>query len=117
MKGAGILAFLPEAAIPVLVVVAALALIVGARRLAGALFVMVLGMVLLPPFIAPILNQLPWWALALLVVFVALAIFREVAALFLGKGGADAMTGHLAADFVKALLFFPRIVFRWIFGR
>ena len=115
MKGITLASFLPEEFIPLLLIGAGLAMILGARKLAGALFMLVLVSVLLPPFLEPILERVPLWALLLIGVFIVLAVLREIAALFLGREAAATMVGTLAADFVKLLLFFPRLVGRWMF--
>ena len=109
-----LLLFFPQELDLLLIVGAALCLVVGLRKLAGLLFMAGILMTFVPPFLAPILEALPWWVLVLGSGLFLLGIFREISSLLLGRRAASHMIGILAADFVKVLIFFPAAVLRWV---
>jgi len=102
----------PVEALSLVLVVAGILFMVGMKRLGSALIVFVLADAFLLPFAEPLIELLPAWLTVLIVVLFALGIFREIVALLIGKDAAATMVGSLAADFVKLLIFFPRIVGR-----
>ncbi len=75
---------------------------------------------ILAPFVESLVGSLPSWISLLILVAVGIAIFRGIAALFLGQLAAAHMVGILAADVVRfffRLLFFPFWILRWAFRR
>lgn len=106
--------FFPQELIVLLIVGAALCLILGLRKVAGSLFMAGILMTIVPPFLEPLLSSLPWWVLVLGAGFFLLAMFRQISSLLLGRSAANHMVGVLAADLVKALIFFPATVLRWV---
>jgi len=113
---------LPDEAMPLVIVGIGLALIVGLVR--GRTGLGLLGMVVLVllagPFIDALLDTLPGWVILLLVLFVALALFRGVLSLLLGERAAGHAIGILAADVIRlcfGLLFLPFRILWWAFRR
>ncbi len=103
--------FPPELTI-FLIIGGGLCLIFGLRKVAGSLFMAGILMAIVPPFVGPIVNLLPWWVLLLVTGFFFLAIFRGIASLIIGHSAANHMIGILAADVVRAMLLFPIAVIR-----
>ena len=110
--------FLPDEALPLIIVGVGLALILGFGR--GVLGI--LGLLLLIPIVAPfveaLLGELPLWVSLLILAIVGLAIFRGLAGLLIGARAADHMMGILAADVVRLVvlfLFFPFRLAGWVF--
>lgn len=116
MKGITPISFLPEEFIPVLLVSAGLAMILGARKIAGALILFVIISALLPTILAPILDVLPLWAVLVLGLVILLAISHEIMALFLGRKKATELLGNIIVGFVRGVLFFPFRVMRMLFS-
>jgi hypothetical protein len=109
-------AFLPDEALPLVIVATGLLMILGFRR-AG---LSVLGTALLLPVIAPfveaLFGELPPWVSLVVLAFIGLAILRGMAALVIGQRAADTMAGSLAADVVRIvveMLFFPLRAVWW----
>jgi hypothetical protein len=110
--------FLPDEALPLLIVGIGLAIILGLLRGRAALGLLVLLLLapVLGAVVEPLLAQLPPWVTVLLLAFVGLAILRRLAALFLGPRAADTMVGALAADVVRLavrLLLLPLLIVGW----
>jgi hypothetical protein len=111
--------FLPDEALPLLIVGVGLALMLG--LISGRAALGLLGLLLLSPLLAPLieelLGELPPWISLIILAFLALALFRGLAALILGQRAADAMAGNLAADLVRLmvrLLFLPLRIGWWV---
>jgi hypothetical protein len=115
MSSISLLAFLPIEFLPLVLIGAGFALILGAKTVAKSLFLLTGVMIILPIILEPLLMLLPEWVLWLLIVFVWLSVFGSISALVLGKGASDAMVGILASDFVKWLLFAPFRAIGWLF--
>lgn len=109
-------AFLPDQFLPLVLIIAGICLVLGLKRLATSLFILVLAMTFLPTLIAPVLDALPWQLLLLVGVLLCLSILGEFTAIFIGRGAANTMVGSLAAGFVRALFFIPRLIVRGISG-
>lgn len=114
--------FLPDAAIPLLMVAVGLALIVGLIRPRAAFGVIltVILLLLAAPFLDLLFEALPWWVLLLLLVWVGLYLLRSLLEVFIGDRAAAEAVGSLAADLIRAgfrLLFLPLRVLRWILRR
>ena len=112
--------FLPDEALPLIIVGLGIALILG--LLTGRAVLGILGLILLLPMLSPFvegaIGALPPWISLLILVIVGLAILRGLAALFIGARAADTMVGTLAADVVRivvACLFLPFRMAGWIF--
>src|SRR5437879_975133 len=109
-----LVAFVPSEIYLVLLVVAGLAVIVGAKRLAGAVVLIVLAGTLLPVVLEPLFNQLAAWPLVLLLALLGFGVLRAIFALLLGKRATDHMVGILAADVIKKVLAAPFPVLRYL---
>ncbi|HLC21856.1 MAG TPA: hypothetical protein VJM10_07095 [Candidatus Methylomirabilis sp.] len=97
---------LPDAALPLIIVGIALAMILGLIR--GRLAFSLLGLLVLLPLLAPImealLGQMPAWVSFVILAFFGLAVIRGLAALIIGQRAADTMVGNLAADLVRLVV-------------
>jgi len=118
--------WLPDEAMALVIVAIGLALIVGLvrGRTAPGLLGMVVLVLLAGPFIDSLLDTLPGWVLLLLLLWVALGLFRWVLSVLLGARAADEAVGSLAADVIRTgfrLLFFllclPFRILWWVFRR
>lgn len=114
-----LLLFLPDEALVFVVIGLGIAMILG--LLTGRAALGILGLILLLPILSPFVEAFmgilpPWIALVILLI-VGLSILRGLAAIFIGRGGADTMVGTLAADVVRiivACLFLPLRAVGWI---
>jgi hypothetical protein len=111
--------FLPDEALPLLIVGVGLALMLG--LISGRAALGLLGLLLLFPLLTPLvealLGELPPWISLVILALIALAILRGLAALLLGARAADTMVGNLAADLVRLvvrLLLLPLRMGRWV---
>jgi hypothetical protein len=114
--------FLPDEALPLLIIGAALALIVGIFRPRAALglIVSVLLLLILAPFVQLLIAALPGWLLLVLLVWTGLLIFHAVIEFFIGERAAAETVGALTADVIRfgfRLLFLPFRVLAWIFRK
>lgn len=96
----------PEAAVLV-IALAGLALVVGARRWARMLFAFGVALVLVPPLLAPIFDALPTWVLLAVLVLLGLGVLRALSSLLIGQRATDHMVGILAADVVRLAVSAP----------
>lgn len=109
---------LPESALPLVIVVAAIGLITGLipRKAAFGLLGTVIAMLVLAPFLSVLLDALPLWLLLTLMAFIALSFCRAIMNAMLGPAATSHMVGILAADVVRLFfrgLFWPlRLLFR-----
>jgi hypothetical protein len=118
--------WLPDEALALVIIGIGLALIIGlirGRAAMGLLGTVVL-VLLAGPFIDALLDTLPGWMLFLLLLFVAVALFRGALSLLLGARAADEAVGNLAADVIRVgfrllflLLFLPFRILWWAFRR
>lgn len=95
--------FLPAELAPLLFVIGALALIVGARRIAIGLIGIAAAVIILPSLLEPVFEMLPLWVLALLFFYVGISLFRAVLEALVGRGAMNNALGILVADFIRAL--------------
>jgi hypothetical protein len=113
-----LLLLIPIEATPLLIVLAGLALIVGARAWAGGLLAFALALVALPALLAPFLEQLPagllWLVILLLGLGLALALFRGLSTSLIGERATSYMLGELAAGFVRACVSMPFRAVWWL---
>ncbi len=102
----GILLFLPDELIILLIVGGGFAMIFGARRLGGSLIVMAIALAVLPGILAPLFDMLPGYLLVVLLLFFLVSTvfsgLRWLSSLIIGGRATDNMVGSLAADVVKA---------------
>lgn len=109
--------FLPEATWPLLITVAGLLMMVGARRLAGRLLGFVLLMTLIIPILQPLFTEflaaLPpgvqQGVMLILPAFLILSVLRLV----LGRGVWEQVMGRLVYD----LLRLPLLILVWLWRR
>lgn len=102
------LPFLPDEIIPVLVIGAGLAIIVGARGLGRQWLTFAAAMIVLPVLLMPLFDALPPLVLGALIVVLILgaaaAAFTGFSSLLIGRKATDHMVGTLAASFVWVVL-------------
>lgn len=111
-----LVALLPQelvnALLPLMLVLAGIALTLRMRRVAGAIVLMVIalivGPVILDAMMAPILEAIPnalfWPLLVLAAVVLGLVALNGVVQMLFGRGTANRMTALLLADGIKALV-------------
>lgn len=111
---------LPDEALLPLLMLAALATILGLHGLGGSLVLLLLVMAFAPmfePFIQALVVALPGWVLVVFLVGLGFALLRACVALVFGKGVSDQMLGTLLADVVRVLILLPfhgfRAIVRW----
>jgi len=102
---------IPEAAYTLIIVVAGLLIMVGLKRTGFSLIGFVLLASLLPPFLDPLLAELPDWVIWVIIAFVALSLLK----LLLGRGIWNNMWGTLLGNLLTALVLgLLRIPFRLV---
>ena len=99
--------FVPPELAALLIAGAGLAMILGARALAGSLFGVAMALVFLPVLLAPLFDALPAWLLIGLLVFFSLGLLRAMSNLLIGKNSTDHMVGILAADAARFAVLAP----------
>lgn len=115
-----IASFLPPETYVILIMLAGIALMLGAKRVAATLGIIVACGIFLPVIIEPFLNLMPLWLLILVGIVAGLAMLRAISEVLIGEHSTDHAVGILAADGVKAVLkalFWPlvwlvRVIFR-----
>ena len=102
--------FLPDEALPLIMMGGGLAYMVGAKKLAISMFVFVAASVILPILLVPLIALIPAWVLWILVIylifllpFMAVSMFGSLVSPAIGKGASREMTGNLAADIVRIM--------------
>jgi len=118
--------WLPDEAMPLVIVGIGLALILGLIRGRAALGLLgAVALILLSgPFMDALLDALPAWFLLLVLLVVAMVLFRGALSLLLGARAADEAVGSLTADVIRAgfrllflLLCLPFRILWWVFRR
>jgi hypothetical protein len=105
--------FIPaEALVLLLVTLGGLALIVGARRLAGVLLGLAVAVAVLPPLIEPLLNEAPVWLLVVLLAWLAIALLRAFLVVFIGGRAADNAIGVFVGALLTGLCWLPILLLR-----
>lgn len=99
--------FLPEWALPWMVVLAITALVVGARGLAGMAAGVVAADLVLAPLLAPWIDALPDWALAPILVVFGLMVLNSALAFLFGREAAGHVTGTLLMRLFDLILLGP----------
>ena len=96
-----------------------IALIVGARRLAGTLITLVLVSAFAPVVVGALLPLIPTPLLLIAGVIVVIRLGFEVLGGIFGRRVTGVAAGHLLADLIKTLVQVPflalRGLYRWIF--
>lgn len=99
-----ILGLLPDGAMVLVIMAIGFALMCGLLRPKRA-FTMLGGLVLmlvLSPFISALVEALPFWLLAILLLLFGLSLLRALSNFVIGPGATDEMVGTLAADVVRS---------------
>ncbi len=107
---------IPEEAYLVIFVASGLLIIIGLKRIAFALMGFVLISILLPPFLEPLLAELPDWVIWAILAFVALALLRAVLGRDVWANMWGTFLGNLLTDLVMGLIRLPVRIIRWLFG-
>jgi hypothetical protein len=104
---------LPDSMLSLVIVIAGLGLMTGLlpRAAAFGLVGSVIAYVILTPFVPVLLDALPGWLTALLLLIMALSFLRAVLDALIGRRAAAHTVGILAADVIR---FFFRLLF-WPF--
>jgi hypothetical protein len=114
-----LLALLPSDYAVLLFMMAGLALIVQAKRLAAGLALAGFAVIVLPAVFAPLIAMLPGWLRLLIAIGVGLSITRALLRVAIGRAASDHVAGTFAADAIRFCLLLPfRLVgglFRAIF--
>jgi len=97
-----LLFLIPEEAWIGALIVAAIMMIIGFRRVALKLVGAIIMMGLLSPFIDFFVQQLPSWLLPILFLMFILLMMRRM----LGQGIADRLIAHLLYDLIRAPFLF-----------
>lgn len=99
----GLLWWLPDEALPLVIALVGLALMLGLIRIRTALTALltVLLLVALTPLLDAFLAMLPGWLLLVLVLLAGLSLLRGVLELTLGRQAAAGALGNLAADAIR----------------
>lgn len=106
--------FVPPEMAALLIAGSGMAMIFGARALAGSLFAFAIALVFLPVLLAPLFDALPAWLLIGLLIFFGLGLIRAMANILIGKNSTDHMVGILAADTVRFAFIAPFRLIAWI---
>jgi len=96
-----IASFLPPETFVLLIMLAGFAIMLGFKRVAAMLGIVVACGIFLPVIIEPLLDMMPLWLLILVGIYTGLAMLRFISELLLGKNSTDHAVGILAADTVK----------------
>jgi|GEM_PF-1828471 len=115
-----ILAFVPDEALALFIVLIGLALITGiinARRAFGLIGGIILLLVL-TPFLGALVDALPGWLFLGLVFVLGMSLLRAVSNFVIGRGATNEMVGILAADLIRfgfrTILFLLALPFRML---
>ena len=109
--------FLPEWALPWVLVVAIAAWILGARPLAMVAALILVFEIVIFPLLAPWLEIIPTAVLLLVAPIIALMLFQSAITLFFGKRTAGNVTGVYLVRLLDALMLSPfRLIGRLLRG-
>ncbi|WP_319587891.1 hypothetical protein [uncultured Desulfobulbus sp.] len=118
MRTAGLLAFLPQEFLPLMMVCGGLLVILGQKKLAGMLFTLCGVMIVAPIVLDPLLAQLPEWVLYLLIAYLVMDVLAIFLVLLVGERAWDEAKGHLVARSIIFLIFAPfKLIGFLMFGR
>jgi hypothetical protein len=102
--------FLPTAMAPLLLVLAGLARIVGARGMSRSLMVAVGAMVLAPVLLGPLLTAVPNWVLILALPVMAVMVVGALVTALLGHRVWEEALGHVVARLLLPLSLISMVV-------
>jgi hypothetical protein len=107
--------FVPDQALPLLIIVAGALVILGFRATGIRLLLITLLIPVLSPFAEAFLSGLPPWVAVIVVLIVGLSILRAILFVLLGRSAAEHAIGILAADIIRvavvALVLLPFRIF------
>lgn len=103
-----LLMFIPEEAYVLALVGAGLLMIIGFRQLALTLFGTILFLALFGPFIDAIVESLPPWLFAILMLCFVISLIRMI----FGRGVSDRLISNLLYDLLMAPFRFMRWLLR-----
>lgn len=103
MKSALLWGLIPDEAIPLLIVGAAMLSMLMGRRVLGFVVPLLLSL-FLAPFVETLMASLPAWLTLLMFAVLGMALLRGAIALFLGERAAGHLVGALATDVVHLVL-------------
>jgi hypothetical protein len=106
--------FLPEWALPWIVVLAVAAWILGARALAGVAIAVVIADVVIAPLLAPWIEALPTWAFVLILVVFALTVINGLLVLLFGREAAGQVTGTYLVRLIDFIFLGPFRLLRFL---
>jgi hypothetical protein len=101
-----LLMLIPQEAYLPAMVIGALLIIVGARKIGMGIIVGIIALAFLGPFIDALVDILPPWLFALLCLLLVMSLFRLV----FGNRVADHVIARLLYDFIRA----PFLFMRWL---
>lgn len=110
MRMTGLLMFLPTAVAPLLLVLAGLARIVGARGVSRSLMVAVGAMVLMPVILSPLLAAAPDWLLLLALPVMGVMVVGTLLTALLGRNVYQHALGNLVAPLLLPLFIVGTVV-------
>ncbi len=114
-----LLLFLPDEALPLILVILVIAVVAGLARM-RLLLAFVLFLVLLPligQLFDIFLNAVPWWLFLLVVGGLVMWVVRAALSIFIGSEAAGHAIGSLAADVIKVvfkMMFLPFRMMGWL---
>ncbi|MFH1148102.1 MAG: hypothetical protein V1736_10405 [Pseudomonadota bacterium] len=74
-------------------------------------------MIALMPFVSSLLDCLPFWLLAILILFLGYSLVKSVSSALLGRGVTDHLFGSILYDLVLLPFRVTRWIFRTVLGR
>lgn len=107
--------FLPEWALPWIMVLAVAAWILGARALAGIAMMVVITDVVLAPLLTPWIESLPLWAMVLMLIVFGVSILLGGLSMLFGREAIGHLTGTYLVRFFDLILIGPFRLLGWLF--
>ncbi len=102
-----LISLVPSEMYVLLIAVAGLLIVIGAKKFAGTIVLVVLAGIFLPVIAGPIFDAMPAWMLILVIGVMATSLLRQIISLVIGKRATDEMVGILVADLVRLAVVFP----------
>jgi hypothetical protein len=103
MRFTSLLMFVPMGALPLLVVLAGLALIIGKKQLASTLIVSVLAMAFAPVVLGPVFAALPGWVIAVAIPVMGVMLVGALVSAVFGKRVYENAMGNWLASLLPPL--------------
>lgn len=105
---------IPDQWLPIILMGAGLAWILGARKVAGAMAIFAVLSLILPPLLAPMIQTIPRWLLwvlliylGLMIPFAAISVLQALVTPALGNRTASEAAGRWAADVGRIIFTAP----------